>query len=99
MFLEQIRENLAQQKYTILRYGKTPSKIFFPRTGRLIFTKLGMKHRGLQPIILCSNDDPGVTLTYFTARSNLVTFYGKSENSGFFIHASDLKVGRIRHLI
>ena len=25
------------------------------------------------PIIVCSNDDPGVTLTYFTARSNLVT--------------------------
>ena len=24
-------------------------------------------------IIVCSNDDPGVTLTYFTARSNLVT--------------------------
>ena len=23
--------------------------------------------------IVCSNDDPGVTLTYFTARSNLVT--------------------------
>ena len=24
-------------------------------------------------IIVCSNDDPGVTLTYFTARSNLET--------------------------
>ena len=35
--------------------------------------KLGMKHQGLQPIIVCSNDDPGVTLTVFTARSNLVT--------------------------
>ena len=32
-----------------------------------------MKYRGLQPIIVCSNDDPRVTLTYFTARSNLVT--------------------------
>ena len=29
--------------------------------------------RGLQPIVVCSNDGPGVTLTYFTARSNLVT--------------------------
>ena len=29
---------------------------------------------GLQPIIVCSNDDPGVTLTYFTARSNLETY-------------------------
>ena len=25
------------------------------------------------PIRVCSNDDPGLTLTYFTARSNLVT--------------------------
>ena len=54
-------------------YGQNPSKIFFSRTGGPIFTKLGMQHRGLQPIIVCSNDDPGVTLTYFTARSNLVT--------------------------
>ena len=53
-------------------YGKNRSKIF-SRTGVLIFKKLGMKHRGLQPIIVCSNNDPGVTLTYFTARSNLVT--------------------------
>ena len=54
-------------------YGKNPSKIFFSRTGRRISTKLGMQHRGLKPIIVCSSDDPGVTLTYFTARSNLVT--------------------------
>ena len=54
-------------------YGKNPSKIFFSRTGGPIFTKLGMQHRRLQPIIVCSNDDPGVTLTYFTARSNLET--------------------------
>ena len=53
-------------------YGKNPSKIF-SRTGGQIFTKLGMYYRGLQRIIVCSNDDPGVTLTYFTARSNLVT--------------------------
>ena len=54
-------------------YGKNPSKIFFSRTSRPIFTKLGMRHRGLQPIIVYSNDDPGATLTYFTARSNLVS--------------------------
>ena len=55
-------------------YGKNPSKVFFSGTGRPISTKHGMKHRGLQPIIVSSNDDPGVTLTYFTARSNLVTY-------------------------
>ena len=27
----------------------------------------------LLPFFICSNDDPGVTLTYFTATSNLVT--------------------------
>ena len=54
-------------------YGKNPSKIFFSRTGGLIFTKLGMKHRGLLLIIVYINDDAGVTLTYFTAWSNLIT--------------------------
>ena len=53
-------------------YGKNTSKIF-TGTGRWISTKLGMYHRGLLLIIVCSNDDPGVTLTCFTARSNLVT--------------------------
>ena len=85
-------------------YGKNPSKIFFSRTGGPIFSKLGMKHRGLLPIIVCSNDDPGVTLTYFTERSkfrNLGFCMGKSENSGFSqtIEACDLKVGRYRQLI
>ena len=48
-------------------------------------------------IIVCSNHDPVVTLTYFMARSNLVTLafpVGKSEKSGLFsetIAASDLK--------
>ena len=54
-------------------YGKNPSKIFFSRTTGPIFTKLGMQHLGLLPIIVYVNDDPGVTLTYFTARSNLET--------------------------
>ena len=43
--------------------------------------------RGLLPIIVYINDDPGVTLTYFTARSkfeNLGFSIGKGENSGFF---------------
>ena len=53
---------------TITIYGKNPSKIFFSKTGKPIFMKLGMWHRGLQPIKVCSNDDPGMTLTYFTAR-------------------------------
>ena len=62
--------HMAKMAATLI-YGKNPSK--FSGTGWPISTKLGMKHWGLQLIIVCSNDDPGVTLTYFTARSNLVT--------------------------
>ena len=63
-----------------------------------------MLHRGLQPIIVCSNDDPGVTLTYFKARSNLVTqafLWEKVKTVDFSetIAASDLKVSRSSHLI
>ena len=54
-------------------YGKNSSKIFFSRTGGSILTKLGMYHRGLLLIIVYINDDLGMTLTYFMARSNLET--------------------------
>ena len=62
----------SNKKNICLVPGKIPSKIF-SRTGGPISMKLGIKHLGLQPIIVCSNYDPGVTLTYFMARSNLVT--------------------------
>ena len=52
-------------------YGKNHSKIFSGASGP-ICKKLGVTHQGLLSIIVCSNDDPGVTLTYFMARSNLV---------------------------
>ena len=35
---------------------------------------LGMHHRVLEYYQVCSNDDPGLTLTYFWARSNLCPF-------------------------
>ena len=61
-----------------------------------ISTKLGMLHRRLQPIIVCTNYGPGVTLTYVTAMSNLVTYafsMGTSEKVDFSenIAACDLK--------
>ena len=34
--------------------------------------KLGMNHQGLKVYKVHINDDPGFTLTYFTARSDLV---------------------------
>ena len=36
--------------------------------------KLGMQHRVHEYYQVYSNDDPGLTLTYFTARSNLVPY-------------------------
>ena len=84
-------------------YGKNPSK-FFSGTGGPISTKLGMYHWILQPIIVFPNDDPGVTLTYFTARPNLVTLaflWGKVKTVDFSetIAASHLKASRSSHLI
>ena len=59
---------------------------------------------GFQHIIVCSNDDPQVILTYFTAKSNLVTkafLWEKVKTVDFSetIAACDLKVGRCRQLI
>ena len=55
-------------------------------------------------IVFFSNDDPRLTLTYFTARPNLVTrlFHGekvKTEDFSETIAACVLKVGRCRQLI
>ena len=66
-----------------------------------ISTKFGMLYPGLQPIIVCSNDDPGFSFTYFTARSNLITFdflYEKVKTVDFSetIAAPDLKIGEYR---
>ena len=48
---------------------------------------------------VCSNDDPGLTLTYFTGRSNLVPYAfawekGKTMNFSGTIVVCDIKVGR-----
>ena len=36
--------------------------------------KFCMLHHVLECYQVCSNDDPGLTLTYFTARSNLIPY-------------------------
>ena len=56
----------------MLLYGKNPSKIFFSRTSGSIAMKRGMYYSGLRPIIVCSNYDPGLTLTYFRPNPDLV---------------------------
>ena len=48
--------------------------------------KPDMQHRGLEFYKVYINDDPGFTLTYFTVRSNLVTYtfeLGKSVTKSF----------------
>ena len=55
-------------------YGKNIKKIFFSGTKRPMTLKLGLQHRVLKYYQVCSNNDPGLTLTYFTARSNVVSY-------------------------
>ena len=59
--------------------------------------KLAMKQLVLEYYQLCSNDDPGLILTYFTARSNLVPYAfvwekGKTMDFSETIVVYDLKL-------
>ena len=62
--------------------------------------KLGMQHhRVLEYYQVCSNDDPGLSLTYFTAMSDLVPYafvweQGKTMDISETIVIYDVKVGR-----
>ena len=49
--------------------SKNLLKIFFSRTRRPMILKLGVKHLGMEFYKFYINHDPGMTLTYFTARS------------------------------
>ena len=68
---------------TVLIYGKNPSNIFFSRTTGPLATILVMDHC-YGPIIVCSNDDLELTLTYFRPRSNLVTLAFLWKKVGIF---------------
>ena len=49
--------------------------------------KVGMQHRVLKYYQVCSNDDPGMTLTYFMEWSNLVPYafvWEKGKTVDFF---------------
>ena len=65
--------------------------------------KVGMQPWVLGYYQLYSNDDPGLTLTYFTARSNLVPYAFVWEKGNIVdfsetIVVNDIKVGRFIHL-
>ena len=60
---------------------------------------VGVQHRVREYYQVYSNDDPGLTLTYFMARSNLVSFAfvwekGKAMDFSETIAVYDIKVGR-----
>ena len=60
--------------------------------------KLCMKHQRPTPFSMCANYDPGLTLTYFTARSSLQLrlLHGKNvtmSDSLEFIASCDLEFG------
>ena len=76
---------------------KTLQKSSSPEPAGRFSRNLVCSIRDTQPIIVYSNDDPGVTLTYFTARSNLE----KVKTVDFLetFAASDLKVGRCKQII
>ena len=49
-------------------FDKKKNKIFFSGTKRPMTLKVCMLHRVIKYYQVCSNDDPGLTVTYFTAR-------------------------------
>ena len=58
---------------------------------------LGMHHRVLEYYQVCSNEDAGLTVTYITARSNLVPYAfiwekGKTKDFSGTIVVYDLKL-------
>ena len=72
-------------------------KIFSSGTKWPMTLKLGMQHRVLEYYQVCSNDDTGLTLTYFTSRSNLVPYAfvwekGKTMDFSETIVVYDLKL-------
>ena len=78
-------------------YGKNLKKIFFSGTERQMTLNFGMHHWVLEYYQVCSNDDPCMTLTYFTARSNLVPYAfvwekGKTVDFSETIVVYDLKL-------
>ena len=55
-------------------YGKNLKKTLFSGTNRPMTLNLSIHHQVAEYYQVCSNDDPGLTLTYFTAGSNLVPY-------------------------
>ena len=55
-------------------HSKYLQNIFFSGTKQPRTLKVGMQHRVFEYYQISSNDDPGLTLAYFMARSNLIPY-------------------------
>ena len=65
------------------KYGKNTLKIF-SETKRPMTLGLSTQYWRLGPNKVCSNDDLGLTLTFLTARSNLLPYVFIRVNINFF---------------
>ena len=65
---------------TLPVYGKNLKKSSSPEPKRPMTLKIGMQHWVLKYYQVCLNDDTGLTMTYITARSNLVPYAFVWEN-------------------
>ena len=79
-------------------YGKNLKNLFL-RNQKVCVLETWYIASGAQVLPICSNDDPGLTLTYFTGRSNLVPYAfvlekGKTVDFSETIVVFDIKVGR-----
>ena len=77
-------------------------KFFFCGTKRPMTLKVCMQHRVLEYYQVCSNDDPGLTLTYLRQGQILclMLLYGKNKtmDSSETVVVYDIKVGRCSQL-
>ena len=64
--------NMTKMAARLVWY-KNPFKNLFLPVERIRWN-FGMYDQGLQPIIVCSNNDPGLTLTHFWARLNFAAY-------------------------
>ena len=65
--------------------------------------KVSMQHQVLEYYQIYSNNNPGLTMTYFTARSNMIHYAfvwekGKTMDFSETIVVYDIKVGRCSQL-
>ena len=75
---------------------KTFKKIFYSGTKQPMTLNVSMQHWVLKYYQVCSNDDTGLTLIYFTAKSNLVPYAFVWEKSNIMDFSETIMVYNIK---